>query len=202
MQSMESPGGNVTGTTDLHPEAISKLMEFIKDNVKNIASVGIIANEGEQNTVVNVQKAEEALTKLGLSVVKAPVTNSSEVKQAAESLIGKVQAIYVPSDNTVVSALNSVIGVGNDNKIPVFVAEKDSVKNGGVASFGFEYFDLGYTTGKMAVEILKDGKKPADVPARIPESLDLALNMKAAAAQGFDVSDEMKQQVKPENLFQ
>lgn len=202
VQSMESPGGNVTGTTDLHPEAISKLMEFIKDNVKNIASVGIIANEGEQNTVVNVQKAEEALTKLGLSVVKAPVTNSSEVKQAAESLIGKVQAIYVPSDNTVVSALNSVIGVGNDNKIPVFVAEKDSVKNGGVASFGFEYFDLGYTTGKMAVEILKDGKKPADVPARIPESLDLALNMKAAAAQGFDVSDAMKQQVKPENLFQ
>nr|WP_172619664.1 ABC transporter substrate-binding protein [Paenibacillus alvei] len=202
VQSMESPGSNVTGTTDLHPEAISKLMEFIKDNVKNIASVGIIANEGEQNTVVNVQKAEEALTKLGLSVVKAPVTNSSEVKQAAESLIGKVQAIYVPSDNTVVSALNSVIGVGNDNKIPVFVAEKDSVKNGGVASFGFEYFDLGYTTGKMAVEILKDGKKPADVPARIPESLDLALNMKAAAAQGFDVSDAMKQQVKPENLFQ
>nr|WP_311279525.1 ABC transporter substrate-binding protein [Paenibacillus sp. MER 180] len=202
VQSMESPGGNVTGTTDLHPEAISKLMEFIKDNVKNIASVGIIANEGEQNTVVNVQKAEEALTKLGLSVVKAPVTNSSEVKQAAESLIGKVQAIYVPSDNTVVSALNSVIGVGNDNKIPVFVAEKDSVKNGGVASFGFEYFDLGYTTGKMAVEILKDGKKPADVPARIPESLDLALNLKAAAAQGFDVSDAMKQQVKPENLFQ
>ncbi|WP_044354365.1 ABC transporter substrate-binding protein [Paenibacillus sp. E194] len=202
VQSMESPGGNVTGTTDLHPEAISKLMEFIKDNVKNIASVGIIANEGEQNTVVNVQKAEEALTKLGLSVVKAPVTNSSEVKQAAESLIGKVQAIYVPSDNTVVSALNSVIGVGNDNKIPVLVAEKDSVKNGGVASFGFEYFDLGYTTGKMAVEILKDGKKPADVPARIPESLDLALNMKAAAAQGFDVSDAMKQQVKPENLFQ
>lgn len=202
VQSMESPSGNVTGTTDLHPEAISKLMEFIKDNVKNIASVGIIANEGEQNTVVNVQKAEEALTKLGLSVVKAPVTNSSEVKQAAESLIGKVQAIYVPSDNTVVSALNSVIGVGNDNKIPVFVAEKDSVKNGGVASFGFEYFDLGYTTGKMAVEILKEGKKPADVPARIPESLDLALNMKAAAAQGFDVSDAMKQQVKPENLFQ
>ncbi|GAV14116.1 ABC transporter substrate binding protein [Paenibacillus sp. NAIST15-1] len=202
VQSMESPGGNVTGTTDLHPEAISKLMEFIKDNVKNIASVGIIANEGEQNTVVNVQKAEEALTKLGLSVVKAPVTNSSEVKQAAESLIGKVQAIYVPSDNTVVSALNSVIGVGNDNKIPVFVAEKDSVKNGGVASFGFEYFDLGYTTGKMAVEILKDGKKPADVSARIPESLDLALNLKAAAAQGFDVSDAMKQQAKPENLFQ
>ncbi|MCY9541488.1 ABC transporter substrate-binding protein [Paenibacillus alvei] len=202
VQSMESPGGNVTGTTDLHPEAISKLMEFIKNSIKNMTTVGIIANEGEQNTVVNVQKAEESLTKLGLSVVKAPVTNSSEVKQAAESLIGKVQAIYVPSDNTVVSALNSVIGVGNDNKIPVFVAEKDSVKNGGVASFGFEYFDLGYTTGKMAVEILKDGKKPSEVPARIPESLDLALNLKAAEAQGFEVTDAMKQQVKPENLFQ
>ncbi|MCE5171803.1 ABC transporter substrate-binding protein [Paenibacillus profundus] len=202
VKSMESPGGNVTGTTDLHPEAISKLMEFIKNNVKDVTAVGILANEGEQNTIVNVTQAEEALTKLGLTVHKAPVTNSSEVKQAAESLIGKVQAIYVPSDNTVVSALSAAVGVANDNKIPLFVAEKDSVKNGGVASYGFEYFDLGYTTGKMAVEILKDGKKASDIAAKFPESLDLALNLKAAAAQGFEVSDALKQEVKPDNLFE
>lgn len=64
---MESPGGNVTGTTDLHPEAISKLMEFIKNNVKDVTAVGILANEGEQNTIVNVTQAEESLTKLGLT---------------------------------------------------------------------------------------------------------------------------------------
>ncbi|CAH8769513.1 ABC transporter substrate-binding protein [Paenibacillus dendritiformis] len=202
VQSMEKPGANVTGTTDLHPEAVSRLMEFIKEQVNGVTAVGILANEGEQNTVVNVQKAEEALTALGLKAVKAPVTNSSEVKQAAESLIGKVQAIYVPSDNTVVSGLGAVVSVANENKIPLFVAEKDSVKNGGVASFGFEYYDLGYTTGKMAVDMLKNGKKPADTPVQIPEALDLALNVKAAEAQGFAVTDDLKKQVKPENLFE
>lgn len=202
VQSMEKPGANVTGTTDLHPEAVSRLMEFIKEQVNGVTAVGILANEGEQNTVVNVQKAEEALTALGLKAVKAPVTNSSEVKQAAESLIGKVQAIYVPSDNTVVSGLGAVVSVANENKIPLFVAEKDSVKNGGVASFGFEYYDLGYTTGKMAVDMLKNGKKPEDTPVQIPESLDLALNVKAAEAQGFAVTDDLKKQVKPENLFE
>lgn len=202
VQSMEKPGANVTGTTDLHPEAVSRLMEFIKEQVNGVTAVGILANEGEQNTVVNVQKAEEALTALGLKAVKAPVTNSSEVKQAAESLIGKVQSIYVPSDNTVVSGLGAVVSVANENKIPLFVAEKDSVKNGGVASFGFEYYDLGYTTGKMAVDMLKNGKKPEDTPVQIPESLDLALNVKAAEAQGFTVTDDLKKQVKPENLFE
>lgn len=202
VQSMEQPGGNVTGTTDLHPEAISKLMEFIGANVKDIKAVGIMANEGEQNTITNLKQAEDALNKLGIKVVKAPVTATSEVKQAAESLIGKVQAIYVPSDNTIVSGLSAAIGVANSNKIPLFVAEKDSVKAGGVASFGFEYYDLGYTTGKMAVEILKDGKKASDLPVRIPETLDLALNMKAAAEQGFDVTDAIKAEVKAENLFE
>ncbi|WP_028544839.1 ABC transporter substrate-binding protein [Paenibacillus taiwanensis] len=202
VQSIEKPGANVTGTADLHPEAISKLMEFIANHITNIKSVGILANEGEQNTQTNVKQAVDALSKLGLQVVKAPVANSSEVKQATESLVGKVQAIYVPSDNTVVSALATVISVATDNKIPTFVADKDSVKNGGVASYGFEYFDLGYSTGKMAVEILKDGKKPADLAVKYPEKLDLVLNMKAAASQGFDVTAAIKAEVKQENLFE
>ncbi|MDK8181103.1 ABC transporter substrate-binding protein [Paenibacillus sp. UMB4589-SE434] len=202
VQSIEKPGANVTGTADLHPDAISKLMEFIASNVKDIKAVGIIANEGEQNTHINVKQAVDALSKLGVEVVKAPVANSSEVKQATESLAGKVQAIYVPSDNTVVSALATVISVASDIKIPTFVADKDSVKNGGVASYGFEYFDLGYSTGKMAIEILKEGKKPADLAVKYPETLDLALNLKAAASQGFDVTAAMKAEVKQENLFE
>lgn len=202
VKSMEAPGSNVTGTTDMHPEAVSTLMEFIQKSVKDVTAVGIMANEGEQNTVANVMEAQKAIEALGLKVVKAPVTNSSEVKQAAESLAGKVQAIYVPQDNTIVSALSTVVGVANEKKIPLFVAEKDSVKNGGVASYGFEYFDIGYTTGKMAVDILKNGKNPAELAVKYPETLDLALNLKSAASQGFEVTDAMKAEVKPENLFE
>ncbi|CAH0119037.1 MULTISPECIES: ABC transporter substrate-binding protein [unclassified Paenibacillus] len=203
VQSMESPGGNVTGTADLHPDAVPKLMEFIKNQFPNVETVGIITNEGEANSAVNVQIAADSLEKLGLKVVKAPVVNSSDVKLAAESLVGKVQAMYVPSDNTIVSSLESVIQVAEKNKIPLFVPEKDSVKRGGFASYGFEYYDLGYTTGKMAVEILKNGKKPADVPASYPETLDLAINLEAGANQGIEVTDAIKAMVtKPENLFE
>ncbi|UHA74268.1 ABC transporter substrate-binding protein [Paenibacillus sp. 481] len=202
VQSLEAPGANVTGTSDLHPEAVSKLMEFVAKHVKDVKTVGILANEGEQNTVTNVNQAVTALEKLGIEVKKVPVTNTSEVKQAAESLVGKVQAIYVPSDNTVVSALNTVVAVANDNKIPLFVAEIDSVKKGGMASFGFSYFELGYKTGKMAVDILKNGKKPADIPVQYADTLDLGLNLKAAAAQGFVVTDELKAQIKPDHLFE
>lgn len=201
VQSNEKPGSNVTGTVDMHPEAVSKLMEFIAKNVTDVKAVGIVSNPGEANSVVNVKMAEENLTKLGLKVVKAAATNSNEVQTAAQSLIGKVQAIYVPSDNTVVGALDTVIQVADKNKLPLFVAEKDSVKKGGVASYGFEYYDLGYATGKMAVDILKNGKKPADIPVGYAEKVNLAINLKAAEKQGLKVTDEMKAEAKANNYL-
>ncbi|TVY07513.1 ABC transporter substrate-binding protein [Paenibacillus cremeus] len=196
VQSLEKPGANVTGTSDTHPEAITKLMDFIAKDFPKTKTVGIVANEGEQNSLVNVKKAEESLSKLGIKVAKASVSNGSEVKQAAESLVGRVDAIYIPKDNTVVSSLESVIQTAEKNKIPLFVGEKDSVKRGGFASYGFDYYDLGYTTGKMAVDILKNGKKPADIPVGFPDTLDLALNMKAAKSEGIDVTQSMKDKVK------
>ncbi|MEB3102316.1 ABC transporter substrate-binding protein [Ferviditalea candida] len=203
VSSLEKPGGNVTGTSDTHPEAITKLMDFIASQFPKVKTIGIVANEGEQNSLINVKKAEEALAKHNIKVVKAAVTNSSEVKQGAESLVGRVDAIYVPKDNTVVAALESMIQVAEKNKLPLFVGEKDSVKRGGFASYGFEYFDLGYTTGKMAVDILKNGKKPGDIPVGFPENLDLAINMKAAKNEGIEVTDAMKSMVKdPKNIIE
>lgn len=196
VQSMEKPGGSATGTSDTHPEAISKLMNFISTEFPNVKTIGIVANEGEQNSLVNVKKAEEALAKLNIKVVKAGVSNGSEVKQGAESLVGRVDAIYVPKDNTVVGALEAVVKVAEDNDIPLFVGESDSVKRGGFASYGISYFDLGYKTGKMAVDILKNGKKPADFPVGFPDELNLTLNLKAAQNQGIEVTQSMKDQVK------
>lgn len=203
VSSLEKPGGNVTGTSDTHPEAISKLMNFIASQFPKVKTIGIVANEGEQNSLINVKQAENALSKLNIKVVKSAVSNSSEVKQGAESLVGRCDAIYVPKDNTVVAALESVIQVAEQNKIPLFVGEKDSVKRGGFASYGFEYYDLGYTTGKMAAEILKNGKNPGDIPVGFPENLDLAINMKAAKNEGIEVTDAMKSMVKdPKDIIE
>lgn len=201
VQSNEQPGGNVTGTVDMHPEAVSKLMEFISKNVPDVKTVGILYNPGEANSVVNVEMAEKNLTDLGLKVTKATATNAGEVQTAAQSLIGKVEAIYVPSDNTVVSALDAVIQVANKNKVPLFAAENDSVEKGAFASYGTVYSDLGYKTGLMAVEILKNGKSPADLPVQLPDKIGLGINMKAAAAQGMEVTDEMKNEAKENNFL-
>ncbi|MBT2638869.1 ABC transporter substrate-binding protein [Bacillus sp. ISL-39] len=190
VQSMEKPGGNATGTTDTHPDAIQNTIAAIKKFIPNAKKVGIIYNNGESNSVVNVKNAKEALEAEGLEAVETTISASSEVKQAAESLVGRVDVLYIPKDNTVVAALESVITVANDKDIPMFVGEGDSVKRGAFASYGLDYHDLGYTTGKMAVEILK-GKKPGDIPVGYPENLELVINKKAAEEEGITLTEDM-----------
>ncbi|MCM3570430.1 ABC transporter substrate-binding protein [Neobacillus mesonae] len=190
VKSIEKPGGNVTGTSDTHPEAIKNTIAAIKKFIPNAKKVGIIYNSGEPNAVVNVKNAEEALKAAGLEAVKTTISTSSEVKQAADSLVGRADVFYIPKDNTVVSALESVITVADAHKIPTFVGEGDSVKRGTFASYGFDYHDLGYTTGKMAVEILK-GKKPSEIPVGYPENLQLMINKKAAEKEGITLTDDM-----------
>lgn len=195
VQSLDKPGGNVTGTSDTHPEAIKNTIEAIKKFIPNAKKVGIIYNNGEPNSVVNVKNAKSALEAAGLETVETTITASSEVKQAAESMVGRADVLYIPKDNTVVAALESVIKVANDKNIPTFVGEGDSVKRGTFASYGFDYHDLGYTTGKMAVEILK-GKKPSEIPVGFPENLQLYINKKAAQEEGITLTEEMLKNAK------
>ena len=186
------PGGNVTGISDTHPDEIAKLMEFIAEHFPNVKTLGTVINEGEPNSVVSIERAQAALDQHGITIEKAAVTNSSEVLQAAESLVGRVDAIYVPKDNTVVSAFEAVVGVANDNKLPLFAGDIDSVKRGAFATFGYEYYDIGYTTGKLAADILLNGKNPGDVPVGYPEFLDLYYSEPAAAAQGIEVTQAIR----------
>lgn len=120
-----------------------------------------------------------------MKIVDVAVTASSEVKQAAESLVGKVDAFYVVTDNTVVSALESVIDVANANTLPLIVGELDSVARGGLAAYGFDYYDIGYEAGQMAAQILLEGKKPAEIPAAYPANLKLVINKATAESLGL-----------------
>lgn len=193
VDSFESPGGNATGTSDTHPAAISNTMKAIADFFPEAKKVGIIYNAGEQNSEVNVHHAKEAMKGLGLEAVEATISTSAEVQQAAQSLIGRADVIYIPKDNTVVSALQAVITIANDEDIPLFVGESDSVKAGGFAGYGFEYFDLGYQTGEMAIEILKNGKNPNEIPVLYPSTLGLVINAAAAKEQGIEITDAMRE---------
>lgn len=193
---LEAPGGNITGASDTNPAAITQTMDFIASQFPNTKNVGLIINEGEQNAVVMGKIAEEALAKHNIKLIKASVANSSDVKQAADSLVGRVDAIYITLDNMVVTGADAIIEVANANKIPFFSADRDTVEKGAFAAVGFKYYDHGYEVGQMAVEILKNGKYPGDMNVTVPQKLDFIFNMKAAAEQGITVTDEMKAFVK------
>ncbi len=196
--SLDKPGGNVTGAADTHPDAVPKLMDFIASEFPKVKTVGVVVNEGEPNAAFMVKTAEAALAKHNVKVVKASVANPSDVKQAAESLVGRADAIYITLDNTVVSGVESIIKVATDKKIPFFSSDRDTVEKGAIATYGFKYYDHGYQAGKMAVEILK-GAKPGDMKVSYPDKLDLIINAAAAKAQGVEITDSMKAKMQDKN---
>ena len=190
VQSMEEPGGNVTGTADMHPDAIPNTVKFIHENFPD-ATIGTVYSAGEPNSVVQVEIMREAAKGLGMNApVESTVATSAEVKQAAESLVGKADVIFIVTDNTVVSALESVVQVANEKDIPLFVGELDSVDRGGFAAYGFSYEDIGYEAGVMAAQILKGEKQPSEIPAQYPQNLKLVINKKAAEEMNIELKDE------------
>ena len=189
VSSFEEPGDNITGTSDTHPDAIPQTINFIVDELQP-EKIGVIYNSGEQNSTVQVDVIKEVLGDTNVELVPVSVSTSAEVKQAAESLVGRVDAMYIPTDNTVVSALESVIDVAQKEDIPMFAGELDSVEAGAVAGSGFSYKDLGYETGEMAAQVLNGDKEPSDIPVSYPQNLKLVINKDAAEAQGLEIKDE------------
>ena len=192
VKSLDKPGTNVTGTSDLTP--VGGQLELLTQIDSDIKDVGIIYNPGELNSQVQAQKTEEECNKLDLNLIKATADKSSNVQQAAQSLVEKVDAIYVFTDNTVVSALESVIQVAEDNDIPLLVGEPDSVKRGGLATKGLSYYELGRKTGEMALKIIEEDAKPKNMPIQYIDKskLKLVVNEKAAQNMGVEIPQTIK----------
>lgn len=194
IDSMETPGGNVTGTVDLHPDTIANTVAFLKDEL-GAKKVGTVYNTGEQNSVAQIEQVKGLLDEAGIELVEAAVSTSAEVKQATESLIGKVDSLYIITDNTVVSALESVIDVANANQLPLMVGELDSVERGGLAAYGFEYYDIGYEAGEMAVKILNGEATASEIPAAYPANLKLLINKGTAESLGLEIKDSWNAEI-------
>jgi putative ABC transport system substrate-binding protein len=187
--SIERPGTNVTGTSDLTP--VRKQLELLKRIFPEAEHVGVIYNAGETNSLVQVDVAREAARILGLQLIEVTVSSSSGVYEAAQSLVGRVDAVYVPTDNTVVSALESVIKVGEDFKIPVIVGEVDGVRRGALATIGIDYHVLGMQTADIAAKILKGEREPKDIPIEYLEDMQIALNLAAADKMGAEIPQDL-----------
>jgi len=201
---MDAPGGNISGAADTNPEATAQLAEFVSKQFPNIKKLGLVIYEGEANAVVMAENADTQFGKYNIEIVRASITNSSEIKQAAESLIGRVDGFFVTLDNMVVSGVDPLIELANANDLPFFASDRDTVEKGAFAAVGFKYFDHGYQVGQMAVEILKNGKNPGEMKVTVPDKLDFIFNLKAAGEQGITVTDDMKAYVKDqaENIIE
>lgn len=178
------PGRNVTGTTDM--VSIDKQIKLLLSIVPKAKTIGVMYNAGEANSKIQADLAIKALKKAGVKVLVKTANTTNDVQQVTETLAGKVQGIYVPTDNTFASA-SSIIGkVVKEKKIPLVAGSTDQVKTGGLASIGIDYEALGEQTGKMAAKILAGKAKPANMPVEKANELKLVVNHKMAKALGID----------------
>ena len=182
------PGGNVTGVSDMLP--LDAHLQMIRRAMPKLKRLGVVYNPGEANSVSLLAMLKKQAPAFGFSIHEASATRSGEVLQAARSLVGKVGAFYVFTDNTVVSALEAVVKVGRDAQIPVFAGDTASVRRGAVAAMGFDYYQAGRQTGEMVVRILR-GARPGDIDVARVGKLDLFVNPASARSMGLELPQEL-----------
>lgn len=182
--SADDPSGNenITGVSDMIPVAAHlRLLSELSDG---ISTVGMIYNPGEANSVILTDLAKAAAPGVGLTIVTATADTTANVPLAAQSLIGRVDALYVTTDNAVVSAIDSVLAVSEEARIPFLVADPTSLSQATLAA-GFDYYVHGLTVGDVVLRVL-GGERPNEIPMTIQAEAEIHLNLDAAARIGFE----------------
>ena len=167
-KSNENPQGNLTAASDLTP--VDAQFDLLVELLPNAKNVGILYCSAEANSKIQADMAIEAANKRSLNATEYTVVNSNDIQTVVESMIGKVDVIYVPTDNTLSAGFDTVATICNENKIPTIVGEEGMVDKGGFATYGINYYSLGKLAGQMAEEILINKIKPGDMPVRYLDS--------------------------------
>ena len=188
-KSLDKPGTNVTGTSDNVP--IDKQFELLKKLVPNAKNVGILYNTSESNSEIQVEEAKKASGKFGLNIITSGITNVNDVPQSLNSLISKIDVLFVPTDNAVVSSMPIISSACFKKNIPIIGAESGSVKSGAVACMGIDYYKLGYQTGLCAVDII-NGKKPQDTPITLLNEMQLTINTDAVKKLNITIPQDLE----------
>lgn len=184
VDSLEAPGGNVTGTSD--EVSADMIMNLAKEIEPEFKTIGALYNIGEDNSVSVIAGLKEYAAKNGYKLVESTVTNSGEVQQAAQYLADKVDVVFSPIDNTVASSMAVVTEVFNNAKIPYFVSSDSMVEDGGLATYGIDYTILGKETASMAAKIL-EGEEPSTMAVKKMSDMNIYINTDTAKAIGVDI---------------
>ena len=188
VQSSEAPGTNVTGTNDMNP--IREQLELIPEILPDAQTVGLLYTSSEDNSILQIEEAKAILEEMNLDYVEQTVTGSNDVQQAVQSIVTRCDAIYIPTDNTFASAMPLVGSVVMESGTPVICGATGMVEAGGLITLGLNYYNLGYQTGEMAVQVL-EGVDPASMPVQSQNQYDYVVNEEMLSALGMELPQSL-----------
>lgn len=193
VNTMEQPGKNVTGLSDLSP--VTQHVELIQEILPQVKSIGVVFNPGEANAVTLVELLKESAGAKGIEVVEATALKSADVQSAIQAIAAKSDIIYAPTDNTVASAIEGMIVAANQSKTPVFGGATSYVEKGAIAGLGFDYYQVGYQTSDYVAAIL-EGKDPGTLDVKVATGSDLVINEAAASMLGIQLPSSVVKRAK------
>ena len=163
--SNEEPGANISGTSDMNP--VAEQIDLIKEMLPDAKKVAVLYCSSESNSAAQYELAKAQIEKIGMECVQKTISTIDEAKSVIESMAGEVDAIYIPTDNTLADSMTLVAQAANECKLPVVVGEPGMVENGGTATYGIDYIELGKQTAAMAVKVL-ESENPLETIAKMP----------------------------------
>lgn len=187
------PGTNVTGSSDMNP--IAAQTELLLKLVPNAKTVGTIYNSSEINSQLQIDILRKELEKHGVALAEATISSVNDIQQAAQSLVGKVDVMYVPTDNVVASSMPTLYRVTQAAKLAVVAGEAGMVKSGATATVAVDYYNLGKIAGNMGADILEGKAKPQDMPIRYQTEFNVVLNEPIVKELGLTVPEDVAKNV-------
>lgn len=189
----QRPGNNVTGVSDQAPLAAQ--LNLMRKIMPNLKTVGIIYTSSDDSATAQYHQFVAICQKAGITLKAYSIANTNDLNQVAQQMVNEVQAIYVPTDNTVASAMQTLVATANAKKVPVFPAVDTMVKAGGLATLSINQYRLGVETGKMTAAILK-GKDPATTPIHFERTGEMTVNLTVAKKLGITLPASVLQEAK------
>lgn len=187
------PGTNVTGSSDMNP--IAAQTELLLKLVPNAKTVGTIYNSSEINSQLQIDILRKELEKHGVALAEATISSVNDIQQAAQSLVGKVDVMYVPTDNVVASSMPTLYRVTQAAKLAVVAGEAGMVRSGATATVAVDYYNLGKIAGNMGADILEGKAKPQDMPIRYQTEFKVVLNELVVKELGLTVPEDVAKNV-------
>ena len=190
VESLEKPGGNITGTSD--EVQVDQILDLALQLVPEAKTVGFLYNASEANSVSNLESAKEYCDQKGLTLVEGTGSNLTELQSSASVLCEQVDILFAPNDNTVASGMAALSQIALDAQTPFFVGADSMVQDGGLATVGIDYEELGIETANMVDAILK-GEDPSEMPVKVfKDDLNIYINQSALDQLGLTLPEEIQ----------